>query len=116
MGVWGRGTDEGSGDLGVAAMVLGRLARGELGREGGRCVDVGELDRGGVVGMIVFVIGWWLEGGHVGKGSDAWNDGLKLIKITNNIHMYCTRTDKHNYKYKVQIQIYCTVHLFSVQI
>lgn len=34
-GVWGRGMDEGSGDLGVAAMVLGRLATGELGREGG---------------------------------------------------------------------------------
>lgn len=59
MGVWGRGTDEGSGDLGVAAIVLGRLARGELGREGGRCVDVGELGRGGVVGIIiVYVIGW----------------------------------------------------------
>ena len=87
VGVWGRGTDEGSGDLGVAAMVLGRLARGELGREGGRCVDVGELDRGGVVGIIVFVIGWWLEGGHVGRGSNAWNDGLKLIKITNNFLM-----------------------------
>lgn len=51
-GVWGRGMDEGSGDLGVAAMVLGRLARGELGREGGRCVDVGELGPGGVAGII----------------------------------------------------------------
>lgn len=59
MGVWGRGTDEGSGDLGVAAMILGRLARGELGREGGRCVDVGELGRGGVFGIIIVsVIGW----------------------------------------------------------
>lgn len=52
-GVWGRGMDEGSGDLGIAAMVLGRLARGELGREGGRCVDVGVLGRGGVVGIII---------------------------------------------------------------
>lgn len=50
-GVWGRGMDEGRGDLGVAAMVLGRLARGELGREGGRCVDLGELGAGGVVGI-----------------------------------------------------------------
>lgn len=55
-GVWGRGMDEGSGDLGVAAMVLGRLARGELGREGGRCVDVGELGRGGVVGILNIII------------------------------------------------------------
>lgn len=42
--------DVGSGDLGVAAMILGRLARGELGREGGRCVDVGDLG-GGVFGI-----------------------------------------------------------------
>lgn len=33
-------------------MILGRLARGELGREGGRCVDVGELGWGGVFGII----------------------------------------------------------------
>lgn len=62
VGVWGRGTDDGIGDLGVAAMILGRLARGELGREGERCLDVGELS-GGVFGItIMAVIGSQLEG------------------------------------------------------
>lgn len=56
VGVWGRGTEEGSGDLGVAAMILGRLARGELGKDGGRCVDVGELGWGGVFGIIILSV------------------------------------------------------------
>lgn len=85
VGVCGRGTDDGSGDLGVAAMILARLARGELGREGGRCVDAGELG-GGVFGIIIMsVIGSQLEGA-VRCGSDAWNDALKLKIIY--IHMY----------------------------
>lgn len=37
-------------------MILGRLARGELGREGGRCVDVGELGWGGVFGIIIMSV------------------------------------------------------------
>lgn len=68
VGVWGRGMDEGRGDLGVAAMVLGRLARGELGREGGRCVDIGELGRGGVFGIIIVYVIWWSLDGHVVEG------------------------------------------------